>query len=300
MTFLALELERIKYMKIGYFGFNMGALATPSSIKSILTKVEECGFESAWTGEHIVAIDPQEPPSPIPPEYPFLDTIASLSFAAATTSRLKLGSGIILLAQRNPVILAKELAGIDVLSAGRLIVGVGVGYVKGEFDALGVPFIERGARTSENIEAMRSLWTQEKPHFDGKFSSFGSIQSKPTPIQIPHPPIIVGGMSVPAYRRAVINGSGWYGFNQTLEAAGKSISALKLAALESNRPVELGRLSISVTPQGTVDVDTVKQFEDLGVDRLILLPKGRRGPMEKALQFIEETAEHLNEVLTPD
>ena len=146
-------------MKIGYFGFNNGPLGAPDSMRRILTTLDACGFESAWTGEHVVAIDPQEPPSPIAPDFPMLDTIAALSFAAAATERIKLGSGIILLAQRNPVVLAKELSSIDVLSKGRLLFGVGVGYVKGEFDAIGVPFEERGARTSEHIEAIRALWT---------------------------------------------------------------------------------------------------------------------------------------------
>ena len=207
--------------------------------------------------------------------------------------RPSLGSGIILLAQRNPLVLAKELAGIDVLSQGRLLVGVGVGYVPGEFEALGIPYGERGARTSEHIEAMRALWTQDKPVFNGKFTSFSGIQSKPSPVQTPHPPIIIGGMSPPAYRRAVRHGSGWYGFNQSLEAAAESIAGLAAAAKEIERPAGLGPLSVFITPRGTVDGDTIKRFEDLGVERLILLPKGRGGPTERAVQFIEETAERL-------
>ncbi|MGI9329016.1 MAG: LLM class flavin-dependent oxidoreductase, partial [Pseudomonadales bacterium] len=124
-------------MKIGYFGFNNGPLGVPEAIATILQCLEQSGFESAWTGEHVVAIDPQEPPSPIPPDFPMLDTVATLAFAAGQTRNLKLGSGIILLAQRNPVVLAKELAGIDVLSAGRLLFGIGVGYVPREFEVIG-------------------------------------------------------------------------------------------------------------------------------------------------------------------
>jgi probable F420-dependent oxidoreductase len=255
--------------------------------------VERCGYESAWTGEHVVAIDPQVPPSPIAPDHIMLDTVAALSFAAAATDRIKLGSGIILLAQRNPVVLAKELASIDVLSQGRLLVGVGVGYVAGEFEALGIPYGERGARVNDHIEAMRALWTQDKPAYRGPFTSFQGIQSKPGPVQSPHPPIIIGGMSAPAYRRAVSHGNGWYGFNQTLEDAEASIAGLTAAAQESERPRSLGPLSISITPKGTVDGDGIKRFEDLGVERLILLPRGRGGPVERAVQFIEETAERL-------
>jgi probable F420-dependent oxidoreductase len=280
-------------MKFGYFGFNMGPLAEREAMVEILQAVERCGFESAWTGEHVVAIDPQVPPSPIAPDFSMVDTVAALSFAAAATKRILLGSGIILLAQRNPVVLAKELASIDVLSQGRLLVGVGVGYVEGEFQALGIPYEERGARVSEHIEAMRALWTQDKPAFDGRFTSFNGIQSKPSPVQKPHPPIIIGGMSAPAYRRAVRHGSGWYGFNQTVEAAAESIAGLAAAAKDIDRAEGLGPLSISITPQGTVDGDMVKRFEDLGVERLILLPKGRAGPVERVIGFIEDTAERL-------
>lgn len=280
-------------MKIGYFGFNMGPLALPEAMAAILRTVENCGFESAWTGEHVVAIDPQAPPSPVAPDHVFVDTIAALSFGAATTSRIKLGSGIILLAQRNPVVLAKELASIDVLSQGRLLVGVGVGYVPGEFEALGIPYKERGARVSEHIEAMRALWTQEKPIFKGQFTTFNGIQSKPSPVQKPHLPILIGGMSVPAYRRAVRHGNGWYGFNLSLEAAAESVAGLAAAAKEIDRPAGLGPLTVSVTPKGSIDVDDIKRFEDLGVERLILTARGRGGPLERAVQFIEETAERL-------
>ena len=143
-------------MKIGFFGFNNGPLGEPGTMTRVLQALDGAGFESAWTGEHVVLIDPQEPPSPVPPEFPMLDTVAALAFAAGVTTNLRLASGIILLAQRNPVVLAKELSSIDVLSGGRLTVGVGVGYVKREFDVIGVPFEERGARVSEHIEAMRT------------------------------------------------------------------------------------------------------------------------------------------------
>ena len=133
-------------MDYGYFGFNVGALDNPDSMERVVVAAEQLGYESVWTGEHIVVIDPQAPPSPIPPKAPLLDTIASLSFAAAKTERIKIGSGIILLPQRDPIVLAKELATVDVLSKGRLIFGLGVGYVPGEFEALGIPFEERGAR----------------------------------------------------------------------------------------------------------------------------------------------------------
>lgn len=284
-------------MKIGYFGFNNGPLAQPESIASLLKCAEDSGFESAWTGEHVVVIDPQEPPSPVPPEFPMLDTVATLAFSAAVTSRLKLGSGIILLAQRNPVVLAKELATIDVLSQGRLLFGVGVGYVKREFDVIGVPYEERGARTSEHIEAIRALWTQDKPVFDGRFTQISGVQSKPMPVQSPHPPIIIGGMSPAGYRRAIAHGDGWYGFNQTEEDAAASIEGLREAARAADKASRFDELEISITPRGAIDADRVKRYEDLGVSRLILLPRpvsGSGSPLDGIRRFIEDTAQQLD------
>jgi probable F420-dependent oxidoreductase len=257
-------------MEYGYFGINMEALNNADSIERVVISAEQLGYESVWTAEHVVLIDPQEPPSPMPPESDFVDTIATLAFAAAKTQRIKIGSGIILLPQRDPIVLAKELAGVDVLSKGRLLFGLGVGYVPGEFEALGIPFEERGLRASEHIEVIRALWTQDKPRFDGRFTQFSGIQSRPMPIQKPHPPIIVGGMSPPALRRAVRQGNGWYGFYQDLEATEKMIKALEETARSVERPAALGRLEISVTPPGPIDGDTAKRYEDLGVDRVVL------------------------------
>ncbi len=287
-------------MDVGYFGLNIGAFDNPDSMARLLQTAEGVGFESIWTGEHVVLIDPQEPPSPVPPLSPFVDTVASLAFAAAKTERIKIGSGIILLAQRDPIVLAKELAGIDVLSKGRLLFGVGVGYVPGEFEALGIPYAERGARVSEHIEVIRELWTSEQPAFDGRFTRFSGIQSRPLPVRKPHPPIHVGGMSPPAYRRAVAQGDGWYGFFQDLEATERCLRALDDAAKEVERPDSLGRLEISVTPPGPVDADTARRFEDLGVDRLVLMrgfgdmagADGERAE-DAVIGFLESTAREL-------
>jgi len=258
-------------MDFGYFGFNVGALNNADSIERVVVAAEQLGYESIWTGEHIILMDPHEPPSPVPPESNFVDSIASLAFAAAKTERIKIGSGIILLPQRDPIVLAKELAGIDVLSKGRLLFGLGVGYVPGEFEALGSPYEERGARTTEHIEVLRTLWTQEKPSFDGQFTKFSGLQSHPMPIQKPHPPIIVGGNSPPALRRAIAQGDGWYGFFMDVDAAAAMIKALEETAKSTERPDSLGRLTITITPPGPVDGDLAKRFEDVGVDRLVTM-----------------------------
>ena len=283
-------------MKHGFFGFNNGPLADPRALVATLRALEDAGFESAWTGEHVVLIDPQEAPSPVPPDFPMLDTVAALAFAAGVTERLRLASGIILLAQRNPVVLAKELSGIDRLSRGRLIFGVGVGYVEREFETVGVPYAERGARVTEHIEAIRTLWTQDRPAFDGRFTRIEGVRQKPMPVQQPHPPIVIGGMSDAAYRRAVRQGNGWYGFAQTVEATAASLAGLARAADAVERPAALGELEITVTPAGRVDRDLARRYEDLGVSRLVLLP-GRLAADERpgnaAVRFIEEAARTL-------
>lgn len=287
-------------MKIGFFGVNTGVFSTRDAITRVAKTAEDAGYESLWTGEHVVVVDPQVAPSPVPPEANMVDTVATLAFLAGITTRIKLGSGIILLAQRNPVVLAKELAGIDVLSDGRLLFGVGVGYVKQEFDVIGIPYEERGARVTEHIEAIRALWTQEKPIFKGQFTQISGVQSNPRPIQIPHPPIIVGGMSAPAYRRAVSQGNGWYGFFEDVEMTAASIEGLKEAAKQCERSASLGELEITITPPGPVDLDTVKRYEDLGVSRLVLLrgfedmaaPPSEAG-LESSLRYIVDTAKAL-------
>jgi len=284
-------------MKFGYFGFNLGTFNHPDAIERLVVTAEQLNFESIWTGEHVVLVDPQVAPSPVPPLSTFVDTVASLAFAAAKTTRIKIGSGIILIAQRDPIVLAKELAGIDVLSKGRLLVGVGVGYVKGEFDALGIPFDERGPRASEHIEVLRTLWTSEKPAFSGRFTKFSGIQARPFPVQKPHPPIHVGGMSAPALRRAVAQGNGWYGFFLDVANTGKMIEGLRETAKRVERPAALGKLEISVTPPGPIDSDTAKRYEDLGVDRIVLMRgfqdmggQREQSAEDSVIRFLEEMA----------
>ena len=136
-------------MKLGLFGINFGPCADPAAAARVATAAEAAGFESVWTGEHVVLPDPQAPPSPAPPETPMLDPAVALAHVAAHTRALRLGTGIVILPQRNPLVLAKELASVDVVSGGRLVFGLGAGYLKAEFDALGASFADRGARTSE-------------------------------------------------------------------------------------------------------------------------------------------------------
>ena len=276
-------------MKIGLFGIGSGPCGEPEVARAVAEAAEAAGFESLWTGEHVVLPDPQAPPSPAPPEFPMLHPSTILAYLAGVTDRVLLGTGIVLLPQRNPVVLAKELASLDVVSGGRLLFGLGVGYLEAEFNALGVPFEARGARADEYLEAMKALWTQEKPAFKGRFVSFEGVQARPRPLQKPHPPIIVGGMSSAAYRRATTRGNGWYGFALDVDGTAAAMAGLHEAAEQVERPAELAALEISVTPRVRVDRDTVKRLEDLGVHRIVSLMSGR--DRSSLLKFVDALAE---------
>ena len=278
-------------MKLGYHGFGLGVTATAAAAARIARHAEELGYESLWTAEHVVLPDPQAPPSPSPPQVPFLDPAGVLCYAAATTERIKLATGIVILPQRNPLVLAKELATVDVLSQGRLIFGVGVGYLKAEFDALGIPFEDKGPRTDEYLEAIRAMWTEPKPAYSGRFVSFSGIDAQPRPVQKPHPPIVIGGHSPGAYRRAVRSGNGWYGFYRDVEGTRECLAGLEAAAREVERPAGLDRLEISITPRTGFTLDDAKRYADLGVDRLI--PTGTARNPDQLVEFLSRTAEMM-------
>ena len=164
---------------LGLFGTNMGTAATAEGARRLGTLAEELGYDSLWMGEHVVAPSPRVPPSPQEPDYPVLDPLVALGFMAAVTERVRLATGIIILPQRNPVVLAKQLASLDVVSRGRVMFGMGVGYLEPEMRAIGVPMEGRGARADEYVAAMRALWDDEKPAFTGEHVSFEGLMLTP-------------------------------------------------------------------------------------------------------------------------
>lgn len=260
-------------VKIGLFAANVNACADPETAVDVAQAAEAAGFESLWTGEHIVLPDPKTPASPLPPDAPMLDTIVALTWLAAHTTTIRLGSGIILLPLRNPLVLAKELASVDVVSGGRLIVGLGTGYLEPEFDALGVSMARRGERADDYLRAMFAVWTMDQPAYRGEFVSFSGIDAHPRPVQRPTPPIVIGGASPAAYRRAVTAGNGWYGFALDVDGTARGIDGLREAADRHERPEALGDLEVTVSPVGTFDREAVERFAELGIDRLVVLPR---------------------------
>ncbi|MBT5701625.1 MAG: LLM class flavin-dependent oxidoreductase, partial [Gammaproteobacteria bacterium] len=162
------------------------------------------------------------------------------------------------------------------------------GYLKQEFEALGINFEERGARTDEYIDAIRELWTSEQPAFAGQFVNYKGIQSRPLAYQNGGPPVIVGGTSKAAYRRAIQKGHGWYGFALDVTSSQESVEALKTFSESTDRSVDLGELEISITPRIPLTDEVIKQFEDMGVSRLILLQTGKNE--DQMLKNIDQIA----------
>ena len=246
-------------MRFGLYGLHRDRNVESDVLVRRARLAEQAGFESLWVGDHIaLPVGEGNPPR--------LEAVVALTYLAAVTSRVRLGVGLIVLPQRQPVLLAKQLTSLDVLSGGRLTVAVGAGYVEQELHAMGVSLAERGARTDEYLAAMRALWDAAP--------SFSGVVQHPSPVQRPHPPIVVGGHSAAAYRRAARHGSGWYGWGLDVDQTAQALRALAEAARGEQRPADLGELEITITPPGPPDLDTARRYADLGVDRLIIELEG--------------------------
>jgi len=257
------------HLQFGVTGMNGGAASYPEALVNLSQAAESAGFDSIWAGEHIILPDSS---TRIPPTYRYLNPLLALTYMAAHTKTIRLGTGVLLLPQHEPLLLAKELATLDVLSGGRLMVGIGVGWSEEEYQALGVPYNERGARADEYLAAMRTIWTEEKPVFQGKYVSFQGVQAYPHPLQQPHPPIITGGRAPAVIRRTIEQAGGWYGYAYDFEETVAVLSQIREAADRYHRPASLGELEISIAPRIPIDKETANRFADLGVHRLVFIP----------------------------
>ncbi|MEM7324107.1 MAG: LLM class F420-dependent oxidoreductase [Actinomycetota bacterium] len=274
--------------RLGIFGINMGGSGDPEQMIRVARAAEDAGYDSVWTGEHIVLPDPQASPSPAPPQTDFIDSAVALSYLAAATTTIKLGTGIIILPQRRPAVLAKSLASVDRVSNGRLLFGLGVGYLEPEMTACSTPMARRGERSDEYLRAMRLLWSEDAASFDGEFVSFSSVTANPKPVQ-DDLFTIVGGHSDRAARRAVELGHGWYGFMRDPETTATDLARLEAAADRFDRPDSLGRLEISITPVKRPSPADIEAYAELGVDRLILQPGWHKSEAD-ILTYIEQYA----------
>jgi probable F420-dependent oxidoreductase len=254
---------------IGLFGVNMHACADPHGAALIAEAAESLGYDSLWVADHVVLPSPRDDDSPMDPREPLLDPVVALAYLASRTRGIRLGSACIVLPQRNPLVLAKQLASIDVLSGGRLIAGLAVGYLERELRAVGVPLRGRGARTEEYLRAMRSLWHDESPACRGQFVDFDGVDAFPRPVQRPLP-VALGGHSTAAMRRALTMADGWIGWMLGTRAAAEHLQTLRLLAEQASRTAPL---HISICPARRMNPDVVAAFAELGVDRLVLVPR---------------------------
>jgi probable F420-dependent oxidoreductase len=264
-------------MEFGIIFANVGPAVQPDYAAELGRIVEESGFDSVWTVEHVVvpagyeSAYPYSPTGrmPGPEESPIPDPLIWLTWVAAHTSRIKLATGVLILPQRNPVVLAKEVATLDVLSKGRAVLGVGVGWLEEEFDAIGVPFADRGPRTDDHVHALRALWEQPEPSYHGQFIDFDNAKMYPKPVN-GTVPIVVGGHSKPAARRAGRLGDGFFPAKTSPEELTGLLDEMQRSAKDAGRDAD----AIEVTAGGVMDLDGVKQFADLGVSRVVLPPLG--------------------------
>ncbi|MDI5974701.1 LLM class F420-dependent oxidoreductase [Amycolatopsis magusensis] len=277
-------------MELGVHGLNMKATLGPADTRRLAQLAEELGYTSWWAGEHVVLPSPRTADSPMEPTDGLLDPLVHLAYVAAVTERLQVGSAIVILPQRNPLVLAKQAASLDVLSGGRLLLGVGAGYLEPEMTAIGVPMARRGKRTDEYLDAMTALWTEPKPEFHGEFVDFAEIDAHPRPVSPGGPRIVVGGASPAAFRRAVSRGHGWFG-NGTADDLPQHLEGLRRAAEEVERPARLGKLEITYMQLEPVAVDPAqaRRYADLGVDRLVIYPLPLEDPDDVA-KFLEQHA----------
>lgn len=267
-------------MKFGIALPNFGRYAQKESILDIAKSAEDLGFDSLWVSDHIVIPESHKGFGDV-----FYDPLATLSFIAAETKSIQLGTSVIILPYRNPIVLAKMTSTLDVLSGGRLILGVGVGWLEYEFDALGVSYLDRGPITDECIDVLKNLWVNEEPSYRGRYYNFSNIKFFPKPLQKPHPPLWIGGNGLVAIRRAIALGNGWHPVGLTpaeIREKRRAVRELQTRIRSSNLVISLRKnLQIYKSKKKRPDVreplrDTpemisrsIEQYYESGVSHLI-------------------------------
>ena len=279
-------------MKIGV---NMRLIDDSPDVAELAKLAESLGFESIWLPEHpIIPVDTDSryggtPDGSIPPDMAHVvDPFMGLARASAVTTTLYLGTGVCLVPERNPLLLAKEIATLDVLSGGRFIFGIGAGWLKEETEIMGGDFAHRWGQTRESILAMKELWTKDEAEFHGRFYDFPPVRSFPKPAQKPHPPILLGGFAANVFKRVAAWGDGWMPTRITPEQIKAGRAAIEeLAEAGGRDPGRFGVTVFGVDP----DVDQIRRFEEAGADRAIVLLPTPVG--ESALSDLESLAEKV-------
>lgn len=263
-------------MKLGLMFVNSGPFSNPDLLAHLAQKAEECGFESLWTVEHVVIPKGYQTPYPyskdgkIPggEDVPIPDPLLPLAYAAAVTKRIRLATGVVILPQRHPLYVAKEMATLDLLSGGRTILGIGSGWLKEEFEALGLDFHARGARTDEAIKSLRALWRDNPSNFHGKHFDFGPVLSFPKPAQTNGIPVHIGGHSPAAARRAGRLGDGFFPAVSDIPKLNELFALMRAEADKAGRDAD----KIELSCVGRAAVDSLKTLADVGISRVVVAP----------------------------
>ena len=265
-------------MKIGIFAMGTNRMAGGALLRSLAANAERLGVATLWVPEHVVLIDQyaskypysQDGQLPAPTDAPILDPFLALMCMASATSKIRLATGICLVPEHNPLVLAKVTATLDYLSGGRFALGVGIGWLEEEFVAMGIPWEHRAKRTREYIEAMRKLWGEDPSSYSGEYVNFKNVRSNPKPVQGAKLPVIFGGESAPALRRVAEYGNGWCGFNLTPDEAAAKIRKLEELLKANGR--KRSDIEIAVSPYSKpITKDDLKRYRDAGADEVVLI-----------------------------
>jgi probable F420-dependent oxidoreductase len=285
-------------LKVGLAMIGGAAGVDPAVIKLIAPRAEALNFTTLWAPEHVVFIEGQRSQYPYGPmpgtiDLPMLNPFVALAYAAAVTERVRLATGVCLVPEHNPLVLAKEVASLDHLSGGRFMLGVGIGWLVEEFEALGIPWEGRARRTGEYIEAMRQIWSQDRASFEGEFVKFANVISSPKPVSGGNLPILFGGNGTSALRRTAQYGTGWIPLTIDAAEVRQKVDQLhRLMAGYNRSPEEVEVFLISRTRR--LNLDDLKRLRDAGVDELVITGWAPRSASEH-IKILEELARNIVE-----
>lgn len=288
-------------MKIGLIPCNVG-VSSVDQIVHMAQTAEKIGLESLWTFEH--ALVPVDYQSAYPysadgkmgatPETNFVDPLIALTTVAAHTEKIRLGTGVNILPQSNPLMLAKQAASLDFVSKGRLMLGLGIGWLKEEFEALGVPFERRGVRFADYVEAMRKVWSGETVEHRSDFIQWTNFKSYPVPVQSPLP-LVIGGSKKNALKRVARYGQGWYAPAASADQLAGMLPGLDEACAAEGRDRSEIEITTMYIPAMEPPAETIPRYRDLGVSRLIIpLPALGEKPMEAIERLGDDVLAHTN------
>ncbi|MDH3692208.1 MAG: LLM class F420-dependent oxidoreductase [Gammaproteobacteria bacterium] len=281
-------------MKFGLIPINIG-IADTEQMVGLAQLAESLGFESVWTFEHVIVPVDYQSKYPYnesgkmgaPPETPFVDPLIALTAIAAATETIRLGTGVNILSQVNPLYMAKQAASLDFISNGRFMLGIGIGWLREEFEALGVPFERRGARFDDYVEAMKKVWAGDVVEHQSDFINWSGFKSYPLPVQKPHLPVIMGGAAGKIFERTAKLGNGWFAPMGTVDELKPALDKLRAACDAQGR--DFSEIEITCMWPPGADKKAVESLEEVGVSRMVgMIPALGPDPVAGLSKIAEE------------